>query len=381
MKIVVISHAMTQEAARARWQRLTELHSVEVALLIPNRWESNWFGDLRVWRPQPYREGRFQIIPSPVTHYAHGQLYFFKSFDAQLRQLKPDVIYVVQEESSRVLQQMILYRRLWAAQAKLVFFSWNNLGISLPGRLRGWQWRTVRTFTDMAIAGNCEVKQVFERAGYRKPIVVQTEIGVDETAFKPDPKVHTCLRAELGLNGFVIGYAGRVTDIKGLPDLFAALTELCGDWSLLVVGDGDLRVKLETEARAKSWSAHFAGHIGIDDMPTYFQAMDCLVLPSRTTPGWKEQFGLVLAQAMACRVPVIGSNSGAIPEVIGDAGLIFPEGDVNTLCECLHRLMTDVTLREQLAQRGYERALSRYSATALADETYSIFSELLLEKG
>jgi len=178
----------------------------------------------------------------------------------------------------------------------------------------------------------------------------------------------------------VVGFAGRLVNAKGLQDLFLALENLVGDWSLLVVGDGELRPELEAQAQANKWRARFVGYVGIDDMPQYFSAMDCLVLPSRTMPDWKEQFGLVLAQAMACRVPVIGSSSGAIPEVIEDAGLIFPERDVEALRHCLQKLMDDEPYRQGLAQKGYERALAKYSATGLADETYLLFQKLLANR-
>ena len=64
----------------------------------------------------------------------------------------------------------------------------------------------------------------------------------------------------------------------------------------------------------------------LNDVPRHLRALDALVLPSESTPLWKEQFGHVLIEAMACGVPVVGSDSGAIPEVIGEAGLLFPGG-------------------------------------------------------
>jgi glycosyltransferase involved in cell wall biosynthesis len=104
--------------------------------------------------------------------------------------------------------------------------------------------------------------------------------------------------------------------------------------------------------------------------------MDCLVLPSRTTPDWKEQFGLVLAQAMLCGVPVIGSDSGAIPETIGEAGLLFPEGDTDALAAHIRRLMQRPEMRAELAAVGRRWGSARYSATALAAETAALLDEI-----
>src|SRR5207245_3300012 len=91
------------------------------------------------------------------------------------------------------------------------------------------------------------------------------------------------------------------------------------------------------------------------EVPRYLERMTALVLPSLTTPTWKEQFGHVLIEAMACGVPVIGSDSGAIPEVIGDAGLVVPEGDVAGLAEALRRPASTPGLRTHLPSPGRGR--------------------------
>ncbi len=98
----------------------------------------------------------------------------------------------------------------------------------------------------------------------------------------------------------------------------------------------------------------------------YFNALDALVLPSESSPTWKEQFGHVLIEAMACGVPVIGSDSGAIPEVIGTAGLVFPEGDSQALRVELQRLVNDPDLRKHLSRRGRERVLGNYTYRQIA---------------
>ena len=113
--------------------------------------------------------------------------------------------------------------------------------------------------------------------------------------------------------------------------------------------------------------------------------MSVLVLPSETTykfktltaVGWKEQFGHVLIEAMACKVPVIGSNSGEIPNVIGEAGLIFSEGDNLALKNCLSSLMLDKKLASELSERGYQRILNYYTNKALAQKSLSFYESLV----
>jgi len=112
------------------------------------------------------------------------------------------------------------------------------------------------------------------------------------------------------------------------------------------------------------------------EMPSYYNRLDVLVLPSLTRPNWKEQFGRVLIEAMACGVPVVGSDCGEIPNVIGQAGLIFPEGDADELRARLERLMGDPYLRMRLARLGRERVLARYTQARIAAETCEVYRHL-----
>jgi len=211
-------------------------------------------------------------------------------------------------------------------------------------------------------------------------MVTQPELGVDPDCFFPDEPRREAKRRELGLaDRFTIGFVGRLTESKGVRDLFAALSGLQEEWALLMLGDGDLRRTLEAQAESNGWPVCFPGHVPAADVPDFMRAMDCLVLPSRTTPTWQEQFGLVLAQAMLCGVPVIGSSSGAIPEVIGDAGLVFPEGDDVSLRACLSSLAVDASRRSSLAKDGFARGTQTFSTVALASETADLIRQLRME--
>jgi glycosyltransferase involved in cell wall biosynthesis len=111
-------------------------------------------------------------------------------------------------------------------------------------------------------------------------------------------------------------------------------------------------------------------------VPTFYRNLDVLVLPSRSRSNWVEQFGRVLIEAMACGVPVVGSDCGEIPNVVGDAGLIFPEGDVDALRACLARLMESSELRAALASRGRERVLTHFTQAQVAVQTVAVYREL-----
>jgi glycosyltransferase involved in cell wall biosynthesis len=121
----------------------------------------------------------------------------------------------------------------------------------------------------------------------------------------------------------------------------------------------------------------FLGRVGSTSMPAFFASMDVLTVPSRTTPTWKEQFGRVLVEAMACQTPVIGSDSGEIPHVIGDAGLIFAEGDAQALASLLLRLAGDPALRAELSRRGRARVLAYFTQERIAAATYQVYQQML----
>jgi glycosyltransferase involved in cell wall biosynthesis len=104
-------------------------------------------------------------------------------------------------------------------------------------------------------------------------------------------------------------------------------------------------------------------------MPAFLQTLDLLVLPSRSRPNWQEQFGRILVEAMACGVPVVGSDSGEIPHVIGDAGVVFPEDNVAALTAALRRLQSDADERTALARRGRQRVLAHYTQEQIAAQT------------
>jgi glycosyltransferase involved in cell wall biosynthesis len=200
---------------------------------------------------------------------------------------------------------------------------------------------------------------------------------VDPEIFRPRR------RADNDQQGFAIGCVTRLVEEKGVDVLLRAAAELPGVWRVYVLGAGPQRHSLE----------ELAGELGLTDrivfdapipstqMPAYLAGLDALVLPSRTRPNWKEQFGRVLIEAMACGVPVIGSTCGEIPQVIGDAGLIFPEDDVAALRDALLRLQRNDELRRDLAARGRARVLAHYTQSQVAAATVAVYRQIASAQG
>lgn len=180
-------------------------------------------------------------------------------------------------------------------------------------------------------------------------------------------------------SSFTIGYAGRLVPEKGVDVLLRAVAQLPDSARVHIVGSGPERNHLQRLAAQMGLRdrAPIDPLIPSTEMPGYFARLDCLVLPSRTRPNWKEQFGRVLIEAMACGVPVIGSTCGELPNVIGDAGLTFSEGDTDALAARLRELMTKPELRASLAAKGRARVLAQYTQKNIAEQTVGVYRSML----
>ena len=261
--------------------------------------------------------------------------------------------------------------------ARTLFFSWQNL-------LRRYPWpfsyfeREVLRAADAAIAGNQEAKAVWQAKGYAGPIAVIPQFGVDLEVFRPVERP----AAAGAPRPFVAGYAGRLVRDKGVDILLRAAARLPAEVHLRIVGAGPEQAGLRRLASRLGLAGRVAWLplVPSEQMPGQFAQCDCLVLPSRTRPNWKEQFGRVLIEAMACGVPVIGADSGEIPNVIGQAGWLFPEGDVQALAERLRQLWQQPEARARLAALGRQRVQALYSQRRIAEETVAVYRDLAADR-
>jgi glycosyltransferase involved in cell wall biosynthesis len=165
---------------------------------------------------------------------------------------------------------------------------------------------------------------------------------------------------------FTVGYAGRLVPEKGLGDLVDAFTRLRFEAKLLLVGNGPM--KDELEGRLRGTRFEILTDVTHEEMASAYARMDVLVLPSRTTATWAEQFGRVLVEALWCGVPVIGSNSGEIPWVVQvtGGGVTFPEGDVAALVDRIAALRAAPGRRLTLARHGRRRVEELFAVEAVA---------------
>lgn len=372
MKVVVIGHSYIGRESRAKWVILQKLYNVDIYLVTPKVWPHY----LKVYQVMFEEKAKYKLLPTNTILQGKESWYFYLSPTLYLNKIKPDIIHVEQGTSALSYFQTLIFKKVFASKAKTIFFSWQNIYFKYRFPFSFFEKFNLAN-SDYAIAGNEDAKQIIRKKGFKQPIKVLPQVGVDSQVYKKMDASN--IKNKLGLHSFVIGFVGRFVEEKGLITLIDAGSKITDDYQLLLVGKGELKdtiIKLASEYNILDRIV-FIDTVPHEEVPLYLNCMNLIVLPSRTTDKWKEQFGHVLIEAMSCEVPVIGSSSAEIPNVIGDAGLIFKEGDSDDLYEKITMIMRDEKFKAELAMRGRERVLQKYTNEKIAEETYKVYEELL----
>ncbi|MHB1295838.1 MAG: glycosyltransferase [Anaerolineae bacterium] len=364
MRVVIVSKAFVVGAYQTKLEAIAAQEGVELTVVVPPYWREGG----RVQMLERDHIQGYRLIAAPMVMNGSFHLHFYPSLARILREVRPDVCHVDEEPYN--LATSLALRAAGAHGVRTLFFTWQNLLRHYPWPFSAFE-RYAYAHADAAIAGNQEAAEVLRHKGYRGPLRVIPQFGVDPERFRPVPRAYATGPLE-------IVYAGRLVEQKGLGVLVEALAGLQGDWRLTLYAAGPMEAALRAQVASLGLAQRVAwpGYLPSSEMPAHLATADVLVLPSLTRPNWKEQFGRVLVEAMACGVPVVGSDSGEIAHVIGDGGLVFPEGDAATLRGCLARLMADPALRRGLAERGRARVLAHYTQQRIAQETVALYRDL-----
>jgi glycosyltransferase involved in cell wall biosynthesis len=269
----------------------------------------------------------------------------------------------------------------WATppRARLVYFTNQNVARRYPPPLSLFERVALRRAAGWIGCGVTVEQALAGRPPYRDRAHRTIPYGVDVERYRPDAGARRAVRERLGWNGDrpVVGFVGRFVPAKGVDLLARVLDGLAQPWNALLVGSGPLEGRLARWAASHGARARVVAGVRHDEVPACLNAMDVLCVPSRTTPGWREQFGRVLIEAFACGVAVVGSDSGEVPHVIGDAGLVVGEADVEGWRAALGRLLDDPALRREYAERGRARAHAAYACSVVARRHLEFFDALM----
>jgi glycosyltransferase involved in cell wall biosynthesis len=366
-RVLVLSHTYLQPTHRGKLRALAA-RGLEVTVAIPQRWREPWFGrpiDV-AWE----RQGGLEVFPLPARGMGgKGEVakakYGGRALRALLRDRRPDLVQIEEEPNTYAARQVLgAARRLGIP---VVLFTHQNVELE-----QGWwahwkQRRMLRRLTGL-VAGSDLAGTIVRRDAPNLPIAVIPQLG----ALAPHEPQH------VPHEGLAIGYVGRLVPQKGLDTLLQALARQRGaKWRLTIVGDGPERERLEQLATDLRLAARvrWTGGLPTEQVASLWPNLDVLVQPSLALPDWREANGQVLMEAMANEVAVLGTDSGVIPELVGDAGVVVPAGDIEALAAAFERLSNDAA-RRTLAQAARARALRLYSDDAIAERTLEFWRQV-----
>lgn len=381
MKVLMLSKACIVGAYQKKLEEMAAIDDIELTVVVPPSWDD----PRSPTRLEKVYTTGYEMIVTPLIFNGRYHLHFYPRLRKILRQTRPDIFHIDEEPYNLATFQAVYLAQ--AAGVPVIGFSWQNLLRRYPPPF-SWMEQYVLNRLAALLVGNNEAAQVWRDKGYQGPIYHIPQFGVDPAIYYRRERPKRPGRLSLfqhrrssssGQPTLVIGYVGRLVEEKGIEILLLAVSRLVGPWILKILGDGPDRPRLEKMAQ---WLG-IAPRVSFDErmpsthLPNYFSGLDVLVLPSLTRSNWKEQFGRVLIEAMACDVITVGARSGAIPEVIGEAGLTFAEGDAAELQDRLQNLLDDVTLRRELRQKGRQRVTDHYTQAAIARRTVQVYRSVL----
>ncbi|MFH1741777.1 MAG: glycosyltransferase [bacterium] len=371
MRLLIIDKTAGLLSAHERHQALASLPDIDLHVFGPYRWIEN--GREVLWESRG--DERYHCHPGSVWfpgYYARHV--YWRSLFRVLRDVRPDIVQLLEEPWALVSGQTAFLRPL-AGRFGLLFYTWENVyrPWKYPSRLSPLYTRIDRHVHGVSLGAVCATKAaeaVLLRKGYDKPTAV-VPYGVCAEFFAD----HAPSRTPSGV--FTVGYVGRLLEMKGVDLLVRALEQL-PEARLVLIGSGQdehaLR-ELVTERQLES-RVQFHNAIPEKQVVSHLASFDALVLPSRTTPGWSEQLGRVLIEAMALGVPAAGSSSGAIPEVLGREDLVFAEDNLDELVSVLKRVQSDDSWRQEVIEYGRHRAREHFSWENFAQRVGDFYRQL-----
>ncbi|MBA3530410.1 MAG: glycosyltransferase family 4 protein [Ardenticatenales bacterium] len=371
MKILYLSKALVVGAYQTKMEALAANGTLSLVAAVPPSWKDER-GESRLERA--HTEG-YTLSVLPIFFNGSFHTHFYPTIGRLLDEIRPDLFHIDEEAYN-----FATFHAAWEAHRRKIpflFFTWQNLLRHYPPPFR-WMEQWVFNHAVHAIAGNEDAQQVLRQKGYLGATSVIPQFGVDLRLFEMGQRLERT--ASQDTSPIVFGYAGRFVEEKGLHLLLDALAGLQGlPWRCEMRGSGPAQAALEARAQALGIQAQvaFLPPLPSTEMGRFYREIDVFVLPSLTRSNWKEQFGRVLIEAMASGVVVVGSDSGEIPHVIGEAGLVVPESNIEALQGALRLLMLDAPLRQRLAHAGRRRVISHFTQSAIARHTHQLYEEIL----
>jgi glycosyltransferase involved in cell wall biosynthesis len=327
-------------------------------------------------------------LEDPPLHYldligTNPRTYRFALLQELLDQKQPRIILLDNDPVSRLAVQL----GKWAKknESRLICISNENMPLDIASAIsrRGWKaipaavvkrmmLQRTKKLVETVFTINRDGERLFKQEGYRN--VRYMPLGFDPVYFHPDPASGLRIREELRLRDKVVAYFGRLTPEKGIHILIRALAELREyAWQLMMDSFDPASSSYHSKIKQLLEEAAIIDRVVFihpthTQIAAYMNAADIIVTPSVTIPTWKEQYGRVAAEAMACGKRVVASNSGALPDLLGGHGFIFEEGNVQALKDILEQLLPEAGIG----------ALNESDIATYAKEDLSIYKQKVI---
>lgn len=251
----------------------------------------------------------------------------------------------------------------WApAASAFAFYTFQNIRKRYPPPFSWLERYTLSRADGWLYSGQSVHAVQAGTSGYRDRPAAPGPLGVDVELFRPDLDAGRRVRTALGWGDGppVVGYVGRFVPEKGLDLLMSALDGLGSGWRALFIGGGVM------EPALRRFGARQGDRVRVvsaphDRVPDYLNALDVLCAPSQTASHWREQFGRMAIEGFSCGVPVVSSDSGELPHVVGNAGIVVREDDEAGFRDALGSLLDSPSRRRELGERGLARAREVYA--------------------
>lgn len=361
MRVLRISHSAAVEEWRGRERALTDL-GVDVHLLSAPTEEVG--GTLVTLVPvdgeQVEPVGRwgkhpalFVYDPRPIWR-ALGESW--------------DVIDIHEEPFALATAEVLLLRALRRNRSPFVLYTAQNLWKRYPIPFR-WLERSALRGAAGVSACSSDAARIAEEKGFpgRARVI---PLGVDRTRFSPRDRLGAATTEES--DAVTVGFVGRLVPEKG-ADLLLDAAAVDPRLIVRIAGDGPAQGRLLQHCAdlGIGHRVHFDGALAPDELPGFYRTIDVLAVPSLPTARWTEQFGRVAVEAMACGVPVVASDAGALPDVVGGAGIVVPHGNAAALGRAIAEAAGPRS--EELRTLGFRR-VEQCSWEAVADDYLALYS-------
>lgn len=327
IKIAVISHSNVHPRQQIFFKDLAKQQSTDIVLLGPRWWNNQIMNDVTL---ENYKQRGL-----PCSNKGMMQLYMLLAEEDKLKDFKPQIIYSQTELWTKQAERSLILANKF--KSKLIYFVWENLRPLTPRE------KKIAEYASLIICGNKEAEKLLHDVGYMKTIILP-QVGISKNLFKQmsDIKKETDVL-----------YVGRQVPEKGIDFISKACQKLKFTFNI-------------------TSSKEYA------DMPKIYNKTKIFCSFPIDTSIWKEQSGSYTnIEATACKIPVVTSNAGAIPEYMGSNVRICPQKNLEELTKALSEAMNASETTKDLVDKAYSNFLENFSTDVVAKKLFNTFKHLL----